>query len=71
MPAASSPSITAIRVPGCTRIQLEINRAIYMDEKRYERSADFERVAADLETLADRVAEIPAEELRPYRSAAE
>ena len=56
---------------GLHAIQLEINRAIYMDEKRYERSADFERVAADLETLADRVAEIPAEELRPYRSAAE
>jgi N-formylglutamate deformylase len=42
-----------------------------MDEKRYERSANFERVVADLETLADRVAEIPSEELRPYRSAAE
>jgi hypothetical protein len=42
-----------------------------MDEKRYEHGPDFERVAADLETLADRVAEIPAEELRPYRSAAE
>jgi N-formylglutamate amidohydrolase len=56
---------------GLHAIQLEINRAIYMDEKRYERGPDFERVAADLETLADRVAEIPAEELRPYRSAAE
>jgi N-formylglutamate amidohydrolase len=56
---------------GLHAIQLEINRAIYMDEKRYERGVDFERVAADLETLADRVADIPAEELRPYRSAAE
>jgi len=56
---------------GLHAIQLEINRAIYMDEKRYERGAGFERLAADLETLADRVAEIPAEELRPYRSAAE
>jgi N-formylglutamate amidohydrolase len=56
---------------GLHAIQLEINRAIYMDEKRYERGPDFERVAADLETLADRVAEIPAEELRPCRSAAE
>ncbi len=56
---------------GLHAVQLEINRAIYMDEKRYERGADFERVAADLETLADRVADIPAEELRPYRSAAE
>jgi N-formylglutamate amidohydrolase len=56
---------------GLHAIQLEINRAIYMDEKRYERGAGFDRLAADLETLADRVAEIPAEELRPYRSAAE
>lgn len=56
---------------GLHAIQLEINRAIYMDEKRYERSANFERVAADLEILADRVAEIPPEELRPYRAAAE
>jgi N-formylglutamate deformylase len=52
-------------------IQLEINRALYMDERRYERSADFGRVAADLETLARRLGEIPLEELRPYRAAAE
>ena len=31
----------------------------------------FARLAADLEILADRVAEIPIEELRPYRAAAE
>src|SRR6186713_1904600 len=43
---------------GLHAIQLEINRAIYMDEKRYERGAGFDRLAADLETLADRVAEI-------------
>jgi hypothetical protein len=38
MPAASSPSITAIR-PRLHTIQLELNRAIYMDERRRERGA--------------------------------
>ncbi len=52
-------------------IQLEINRALYMDERRYERSRNFARLSADLETLANRLGEIPLEELRPYRAAAE
>src|SRR5262245_53573857 len=56
---------------GLHAIQLEINRALYMDERRYERSAAFANVAADLETLAQRLAEIPIYELRPYRAAAE
>ena len=56
---------------GLHAMQLEFNRALYMDERRYERSATFARLAADLEILADRVAEIPIEELRPYRAAAE
>ncbi len=38
---------------GLHAIQLEINRALYMDERRYRaRSASFGRLAADLETLA-------------------
>jgi N-formylglutamate amidohydrolase len=52
-------------------IQLELNRALYMDERRYERSANFANVAADLESLAEHVAAVPLEELRPYRAAAE
>jgi N-formylglutamate amidohydrolase len=56
---------------GLHAIQLEINRALYMDESRYERVAGFGRLAADLETLARRLGEIPLEELRPYRAAAE
>jgi len=56
---------------GLHTIQLEINRGLYMDERRFERSADFPRLAAHLEVLADRVAAIPIEELRPYRAAAE
>src|SRR5579871_5874962 len=56
---------------GLHAIQLELNRALYMDERRYERSASFQTVAADLESLADVIAAIPVQELRPYRAAAE
>ena len=52
-------------------LQLEINRSLYMDERRYQRSASFATVAADMEILAGRVAAIPIQELRPYRAAAE
>jgi len=56
---------------GLHAIQLEINRAVYMDERRYERSASFPKLAAQFEILADRLGQIPLEELRPYRAAAE
>ena len=56
---------------GVHSIQLEINRALYMDERRYERSASFAKLAADLVTMADDLAALPIEELRPYRAAAE
>ena len=56
---------------GLHAIQIEMNRALYMDEKRYERSDTFARVAADFETLANSLAAIPLQELRPYRAAAE
>jgi N-formylglutamate deformylase len=56
---------------GLHAIQLEINRALYMDERRYERSATFAKLAAELEMLAETLAGIPLEELRPYRAAAE
>jgi N-formylglutamate amidohydrolase len=56
---------------GLHSVQLEVNRALYMDEHRFERGAAFARLAADLVTMADRLAEVPIEELRPYRAAAE
>ncbi len=56
---------------GVHSIQLEINRALYMDERRYERAATFARLAADLVAMADDLAAVPLEELRPYRAAAE
>jgi N-formylglutamate amidohydrolase len=56
---------------GFHSLQLEVNRALYMDERRYEPVASFARLAADLVTLAERLAALPVEELRPYRAAAE
>jgi len=56
---------------GLHSIQLEINRALYMDERRFERAASFSTVAHDLEMIADRLSEIALQELQPYRSAAE
>ena len=56
---------------GLHAIQLEINRALYMDERRYERSAGSRGSRPTSRSLADRLAEIPLEELRPYRAAAE
>ena len=56
---------------GLHAIQLEINRALYMDEARFEPIEGFTALAADLELLADRLAGIPVAELRPYRAAAE
>ena len=68
MPAALSLNITGNPAAGLHAIQLEINRALYMDERRYARSRPFGRLAADLEMLARRLGEIPLEELRPYRA---
>jgi len=56
---------------GLHAIQLEINRALYMDERRYQHSSAFNHLAADMNTLAKRLGEIPIEQLRPYRAAAE
>ncbi len=56
---------------GLHAVQLEINRALYMDERRYQRGSGFAGLAVDLELLASRIGDIPIEELRPYRAAAE
>ena len=56
---------------GLHTIQLELNRAIYMDERRRERSAGFERVAADFAVLAEALAAVPLGDLGPFQAAAE
>jgi N-formylglutamate deformylase len=56
---------------GLHAIQIELNRALYMDERRYQRLPGFAAVAADLVTLADRLSTLAVTELRAYRAAAE
>jgi N-formylglutamate deformylase len=56
---------------GLHTVQLEVNRALYMDERRFERGANFAIVARDLEAVADALQDIERQELRPYRAAAE
>jgi N-formylglutamate amidohydrolase len=56
---------------GLHAIQLEVNRGLYMNERTFERTAGFAPLSVQLETMADRLAAIPIEELRPYRAAAE
>jgi N-formylglutamate amidohydrolase len=56
---------------GLHSVQFELNRALYMDEGRHMPAKSFARVVAHLEIVADRLAAIPWEDLRPYRAAAE
>ena len=71
MPAASSPSITAIRPPACTPSSSRSTARSTWTSAATSAPATSRRLAADLETLARRLGEIPLEELRPYRAAAE
>jgi N-formylglutamate amidohydrolase len=57
---------------GLHAVQLELNRAVYMDERRRERGPRFGQVAADFAILADVLATtIPFGDLGPYQAAAE
>ncbi|KIZ42988.1 MULTISPECIES: N-formylglutamate amidohydrolase [Rhodopseudomonas] len=56
---------------GVHTVQVELNRAIYMDERLRQRSARFADVAADFTLLADALATIPLGDLRPFQAAAE
>jgi N-formylglutamate deformylase len=56
---------------GLHAIQIELNRAIYMDERKRERTERFEQVAVDLAALAEACAAIPLADLGPFQAAAE
>jgi len=56
---------------GLHAIQLELNRAIYMDERRREKGPRFAQVAADFAALADALATVPIGDLGPFQAAAE
>jgi N-formylglutamate amidohydrolase len=56
---------------GLHAIQLELNRAIYMDERRRERGPNFAQVVTDFAALADVLATVPLGDLGPFQAAAE
>src|SRR2546421_1076713 len=56
---------------GLHAIQLELNRAIYMDDRRRERGPRFAQRAADFAALADALASVPLGDLGPFQAAAE
>ncbi|MDB5615942.1 N-formylglutamate amidohydrolase [Tardiphaga sp.] len=56
---------------GLHAVQIELNRAIYMDERRRERTARFGQIAADFAVLADALAQLPLSDLGPFQAAAE
>ena len=52
-------------------VQLELNRAVYMDERRREKGPRFAQVAEDFATLALALGTVPLGELGPFQAAAE
>ena len=56
---------------GLHAIQIEMNRAIYMDERSRTPSHRFADVAALMATMAERLAQLPPQHFMPYPAAAE
>ncbi len=56
---------------GLHTVQLELNRAVYMDERRRIRGERFAQVANDFTVLAEVLASIPLDGLEPFQTAAE
>src|SRR5438046_1908634 len=56
---------------GLHAIQIELNRAVYMDERRRERGLRFAQVAADFAAIADALATVPLGDLGPFQAAAD
>ena len=58
-------------IQGMHAVQIEVNRAVYMDEQTRERGPGLKRLIADFALLADRLAAIPLAELSSFPAAAE
>jgi N-formylglutamate amidohydrolase len=56
---------------GLHTVQLELNRAVYMDERRRTRGERFTQVANDFTVLAQVLASLPLDGLEPFQAAAE
>ena len=52
-------------------IQLELNRAVYMDERRREKGPRFAQIVSDFAVLAEMLAALPPGDLGPFQAAAE
>ena len=50
---------------GCHALQIELNRSLYMDEARHAKLPGFDRLAADLDTVAQVLAELSREHAFP------
>jgi N-formylglutamate amidohydrolase len=56
---------------GLHAVQIEVNRALYMDEREYRKTPRFEAVRNDLGRVIARLAETTARGIEPLRDAAE
>ena len=56
---------------GVHAIQIELNRAIYMNERTRERGSKFSRIVADFAALAEALTAVPLENFGPFQAAAE
>jgi N-formylglutamate deformylase len=56
---------------GLHAVQIEINRALYMDEREYRKSSRFDAVRTDLSRMISRLAQATARGIEPLRDAAE
>jgi N-formylglutamate deformylase len=56
---------------GLHTVQVELNRAVYMDERRRARGERFSQVASDFAVLAEVLASLPLDGLEPFQTAAE
>jgi N-formylglutamate amidohydrolase len=56
---------------GVHTLQIEVNRALYMDEERCAKSHGFDRLRRDLMRLAERIMRLPVSAFVPRQAAAE
>jgi N-formylglutamate deformylase len=56
---------------GVHAIQIEVNRALYLDERKLTRSKSYDTLRGDIEMLVDMLVEVGAELVSPHRDAAE
>ncbi len=56
---------------GLHAVQIEVNRALYMDEREYRKTERFEALRGDLGIMLARLADVSASGIEPIRDAAE